>query len=49
MGGLLVQVGQRVIGGAAKMLLGQFFAAAEAELRAEALGKTVRQGFFTNF
>jgi hypothetical protein len=30
-GGPLVQVGQRVIDSAAKMLIGQFFAAAEAE------------------
>ncbi|HKV53375.1 MAG TPA: carbon monoxide dehydrogenase subunit G [Candidatus Binataceae bacterium] len=47
-GGPLVQVGQRVIDSAAKMMLGQFFAAAEAELRAEAQGTIARQGFFIN-
>jgi uncharacterized protein len=45
----LVQVGQRVIDSAAKMLMGQFFAAAEAELRAQAAGAVARQGFFINF
>ena len=48
MGGLLVQVGQRVIDSAAKMMLGQFFAAAEAELKAAAAGNIARQGFFLN-
>jgi len=48
-GGPLVQVGQRVIDSAAKMMLGQFFAAAEAELKAEASGTVARQGFFINF
>lgn len=48
-GGPLMQVGQRMIDSAAKMLLGQFFAAAEAELRAEASGTVARQGFFLNF
>jgi len=48
-GGPLVQVGQRMIDGAAKMLLGQFFAAADAELKAEAAGTVARQGFFLNF
>jgi uncharacterized protein len=48
-GGPLVQVGQRVIDSAAKMLLGQFFAAAEAELKAAAAGTVARQGFFLNF
>lgn len=48
-GGPLVQVGQRVIDSAAKMIIGQFFAAAEAELKAEAVGKVARQGFFINF
>ncbi|HVA69220.1 MAG TPA: carbon monoxide dehydrogenase subunit G [Candidatus Binataceae bacterium] len=48
-GGPLVQVGQRMIDSAAKMMLGQFFAAAEAELKAEAVGKVARQGFFLNF
>jgi uncharacterized protein len=47
-GGPLVQVGQRVIDSAAKMMLGQFFAAAAAELRAEEEGTTARQGFFIN-
>ena len=47
-GGTLVQVGQRVIDSAAKMLLGQFFAAADAELRAAASGRVARQGFFLN-
>jgi carbon monoxide dehydrogenase subunit G len=47
-GGPLVQVGQRVIDSAAKMMLGQFFAAAEAELQAEASGKVARQGIFLN-
>jgi len=48
-GGPLVQVGQRVIDSAAKMLIGQFFAAAEAELKANAVGGVVRQGFLLNF
>jgi carbon monoxide dehydrogenase subunit G len=47
-GGTLVQVGQRVIDSAAKMMLGQFFAAAEAELRAEAAGTVARHGVFIN-
>lgn len=47
-GGTLMQVGQRVIDSAAKMMMGQFFAAAEAELRAEAQGSVARQGFFLN-
>jgi hypothetical protein len=48
-GGPLVQVGQRVIDGTAKMMLGQFFAAAEAELKAAAQGTTARQGVAINF
>ena len=48
-GGPLVQVGRRVIESAAKMMLGQFFAAAEAELKAEAKGVVARQGIFINF
>ncbi len=48
-GGPLVQVGQRVIDSAAKMMLGQFFAAADAELKAEAAGTVARQGIFINF
>lgn len=47
-GGLLVQVGQRVIDSAAKMMLGQFFAAAAAELIAEQGGTVARHGFFIN-
>ena len=49
LGGPLVQVGQRVIDSAAKMMIGQFFAAADAELKAEAAGRIARQGFFLNF
>lgn len=48
-GGPLVQVGQRVIDSAAKMMMGQFFAAATAELKAEAAGKVARQGLLINF
>jgi len=48
-GGPLVQVGQRVIDSAAKMMLGQFFAAAAAELEAEASGTVARQGLLINF
>jgi uncharacterized protein len=48
-GGPLVQVGQRVIDSAAKMMLGQFFAAAAAELKAEASGTVARQGLLINF
>jgi carbon monoxide dehydrogenase subunit G len=48
-GGTLVQVGQRVIDSAAKMMLGQFFAAADAELKAEASGTVARQGILINF
>ena len=48
-GGPLVQVGQRVIDSAAKMMMGQFFAAADAELKAEASGTVARQGVFINF
>lgn len=47
-GGPLVQVGQRMIDSTAKMMLGQFFAAAAAELRAEGEGTIARQGFFIN-
>ena len=47
-GGPLIQVGQRIIDSAAKMMIGQFFAAAEAELKAEASGVVARQGFFLN-
>jgi uncharacterized protein len=48
-GGPLIQVGQRVIDSAAKMMLGQFFAAADAELRAAAAGTVARHGLFINF
>jgi uncharacterized protein len=49
LGGPIVQVGQRVIDSAAKMMLGQFFAAADAELKAHAQGRIARQGIFLNF
>ncbi len=48
LGGPLMQVGQRLIDSAANMLMGQFFSAAEAELKAEAAGEVARQGFFIN-
>jgi len=48
-GGPLIQVGQRMIDSAAKMMLGQFFAAADAELKAEVSGTVARQGFLINF
>jgi carbon monoxide dehydrogenase subunit G len=48
-GGPLMQVGQRMIDSAAKMMIGQFFAAADAELKAEAAGTVARQGFLLNF
>jgi hypothetical protein len=48
-GGTLMQVGQRVIGSAAKVMLGQFFAAAEAELKAQTAGTIARQGVLINF
>ncbi len=48
-GGPLMQVGQRMIESASKMMLGQFFAAAEAELKAHAQGAVARQGIFLNF
>ncbi len=48
-GGPLMQVGQRMIDSAAKMMLGQFFAAADAELKAAAAGKVARQGILINF
>jgi carbon monoxide dehydrogenase subunit G len=49
LGGPIVQVGQRVVDSAAKMLMGQFFAAAGAELKAEAAGTVARQGVTLNF
>ncbi len=48
-GGTLAQVGQRMIDSAAKMMIGQFFAAAEAELKAESAGEVARQGLLINF
>ncbi len=48
-GGPLMQVGQRVLDSAAKMMLGQFFAAADAELKAAAAGRVARQGILINF
>jgi carbon monoxide dehydrogenase subunit G len=48
-GGTLMQVGQRMLDSAAKMMLGQFFAAADAELKAEAAGTVARQGIVINF
>jgi carbon monoxide dehydrogenase subunit G len=48
-GGPLMQVGQRMIDSAAKMMLGQFFAAADAELKAHAQGKVASQGIVINF
>ncbi len=48
-GGPLMQVGQRMIESASKMMMGQFFAAAEAELKASAVGEVARQGILINF
>jgi carbon monoxide dehydrogenase subunit G len=48
-GGPLITVGQRVIDSAAKMMLGQFFAAADAELKAASQGALARQGVVINF
>lgn len=47
-GGPLASVGQRMIDGAAKMMIGQFFTAMEAELKAMP-GEEVRQGAAVNF
>jgi carbon monoxide dehydrogenase subunit G len=47
-GGPLASVGQRMIDGAAKTMLHQFFVAMEAELKA-APGEVARQGVFLNF
>jgi hypothetical protein len=49
LGGPLMQVGQRMIDSASKMMLGQFFAAAEAELTAAAQGRAARHGILINF
>ncbi|MBI3303101.1 MAG: carbon monoxide dehydrogenase subunit G [Deltaproteobacteria bacterium] len=46
-GGLLASVGQRMIDGAAKMMIGQFFTAMEAEIKAMP-GEEVRQGILIN-
>lgn len=46
-GGPLASVGQRMIDGAAKMMIGQFFTAMEAEVKA-APGEEVRQGVLIN-
>ena len=43
LGGPLASVGQRMVDGAAKMMIGQFFTALEAEVKA-APGEEVRQG-----
>lgn len=43
LGGPLASVGQRMVDGAAKMMIGQFFTALEAEVKA-APGEDVRQG-----
>jgi uncharacterized protein len=47
-GGPLASVGQRMIDGAAKTMITQFFTAMEAEVTA-APGEVVRQGVFLNF
>ena len=47
LGGPLASVGQRMLDGAAKMMLGQFFTALEAEVKA-APGQEVRQGSLIN-
>jgi uncharacterized protein len=47
-GGPVAGVGQRMIDGAAKTMLTQFFTAMEAEMAA-APGEVVRQGIFLNF
>jgi carbon monoxide dehydrogenase subunit G len=46
-GGPLASVGQRMIDGAAKMMIGQFFTAMEAEIKAMP-GEEVRQGVLIN-
>jgi uncharacterized protein len=48
-GGPLMQVGQRMLDSAARMMIGQFFAAADAELKASARGAVGWHGFFINF
>jgi carbon monoxide dehydrogenase subunit G len=46
-GGLLASVGQRMVGGVAKMLIGQFFTAMEAEIQAMP-DEEVKQGALVN-
>jgi hypothetical protein len=46
-GGPLASVGQRMIEGAAKMMIGQFFTAMEAEIKVMP-GEEVRQGILIN-
>jgi uncharacterized protein len=46
-GGPLASVGQRMIDGAAKMMIGQFFTAMEAEIKSMP-GEEVRQGVLIN-
>jgi uncharacterized protein len=46
-GGPLASVGQRMVDGAAKMMIGQFFTAMEAEIKALP-GEEVRQGILIN-
>ncbi len=48
-GGPVMQVGQRMLESVAKMTFGQFFAAADAELKASAKGVVARQGILINF
>ena len=43
-----MQRGQRVLDSVAKMMLGRFFAAAQAELQAAAVGTAARQGILIN-
>jgi hypothetical protein len=47
-GGPLASVGQRMIDGVAKLMIGQFFTAMEAEIKAMP-GEEVRQGAAVNF
>jgi len=46
-GGLLASVGQRMFDGVARMMMGQFFTAVAAEVRA-ASGEEIRQRFLAN-
>jgi carbon monoxide dehydrogenase subunit G len=47
-GGTIASVGQRMVQGAAKLMVGQFFTALEAEAQAEE-GTTPKQGVAVNF